>query len=171
MDFSRLNPRRALAGAIASGLLVVSLLFLPWYSLAVGAPENVARVKGPSYDPNSFICGVGDLKCTGFETFPVDRWLLILAALAPFILGYILVRGHRTSYPTGEMTMIAGFAAFVLILYNGVIDKPGTGIAEQGVSLDYGYFVALVASLGIGITGLTRSQQGERRVRKAPGTV
>ncbi len=120
---------------------------------------------------DSFICGVGDLKCTGFETFPIARWLLILAALAPVILAYILVRGHRTSYPTGEMTMVAGFAAFVLIIYNGIIDKPGSGIAEAGVSLDYGYFVALLAAFAIGVTGLSRSQEGQRRIRKAPGTV
>ena len=40
--------------------------------------------------------------------------------------------------------MIAGFAATVLIAYNGIIDKPGTGPAEIGVSLDYGYWVALL---------------------------
>ena len=46
--------------------------------------------------------------------------------------------------------MVAGFAAIVLIAYNGILDKPGSGIAEIGVILDYGYWVALVASLGIG---------------------
>ena len=167
MDFSRLNPRRVVVGAVASGLLIASLLFMPWYSLGHGTP----RV--PS-DPNyatSWVCGKGDFSCTGFETFPIARWLLILAALAPVILAYILVRGHRTSYPTGEMTMVAGFAAFVLILYNGIIDKPGTGNAEINQTLDYGYFVALLSALAIGLTGLSRSQEGERRVRKAPGTV
>jgi hypothetical protein len=168
MDFSRLNPRRVVAGGICSALLLISLFFMPWYSLSVAVSDNAARAKG---DPTAFICGTGDLKCTGFETFPIARWLLVLAALAPLILAYILVREHRTSYPTGEMTMVAGFAAFVLIAYNGIIDKPGSGIAEAGVSLDYGYWVALIASLGIGITGLSRSQEGQRKVRKAPGTV
>jgi hypothetical protein len=167
MDFSRLNPRRVVAGGICSALLVLSLLFMPWYSL----DHTVNRLPhNPNY-ASSWVCGTGDFKCTGFETFPIARWLLILAALAPLILAYILVRGHRTSYPTGEMTMVAGFAAFVLILYNGVIDKPGSGNAEIGLTLDYGYFVALFAALGIGITGLSRSQEGQRKVRKAPGTV
>ena len=167
MDFSRLNPRRVVAGAIASGLLLVSLFFMPWYSLSHGVPRI------PS-DPNyasSWVCGTGDFKCTGFETFPIARWLLVLAAISPAILAYIVVREHRTSYPTGEMTMVAGLSAFVLILYNGIIDKPGSGTAEIGVSLDYGYFVALLASLAIGLTGLSRSQEGQRKVRKAPGTV
>jgi hypothetical protein len=100
------------------------------------------------------------------------RWLLLLAAIAPLILAYIIVRGHKLSYPPGEMTMIAGFTATVLIAYNGIIDKPGTGPAEIGVSLDYGYWIALAASIAISIVGFTRSvESGPRKTRKAPGTV
>ena len=109
MDFSRLNQQRVLVGAIASALLIVAILFLPWYSLAPNDQRIVA-------DPDSWICGVGDFSCTGFDTFPILRWLLLLAAAAPLILGYIIVRGHKLSYPPGEMTMIAGFASVVLIL-------------------------------------------------------
>ena len=162
MDFSRLNPTRVVVGGLASLLLLASLLFMPWYTL----DHNPARTHG-----ENFICGSGNYSCTGFETFPIMRWALILAAIAPIILAYILVRGNRLSWPPGEMTMVAGFAATVLILYNGVIDKPGSGQAEIGVGLDYGYFVALVAAFIIGCTGFTRSQEGQRRVRKAPGTV
>ncbi len=165
MDFSRLNTNRVLFGAIASLLLIVAILFLPWYSLT----ENPQRVAS---DPDSWVCGVGEFSCTGFETFPILRWLLLLAAAAPLILAYIIVRGHKLSYPPGEMTMIAGFASLVLIGYNGILDKPGTGPGEIGVSLDYGYWVALVAALGIAIVGFTRSiESGGRKARKAPGTV
>jgi hypothetical protein len=165
MDFSRLNTNRVLFGAIASALLIVSILFLPWYSLELN-PQRV-----PS-DPDTWICGVGDLSCTGFETFPILRWLLLLAAAAPLILAYILVRGHRLSYPPGEMTMIAGFTAMALIAYNGIIDKPGQGPGEIGVSLDYGYWIALACSIAIAAVGFTRSiESGGRKARKAPGTV
>jgi hypothetical protein len=169
MDFSRLNRGRVAAGAIASILLIVAILFLPWYELGPN-PQRV--VGGPDYNPDANICGEGATSCTGFETFPILRWLLLLAAIAPLILGYILVRGHRLSYPPGEMTMIAGFAASVLIFYNGIIDKPGSGPAEIGVSLDYGYWVALVAAIAIAVVGFTRSvESGPRKTRKAPGTV
>ena len=168
VDFSRLNPRRTVVGGLASTLLVVSLLFMPWYSLS----HIVARdPHNSSYDPGAFICGTNDFHCTGFETFPIDRWLYILTALAPLILAYILVRRHRLGWSPGEMTMVAGFAAMILILYNGVIDKPGSGLAESGVGLDYGYWVALVSAIAIGATGFSRSQAGQRQVRKAPGTV
>jgi len=59
----------------------------------------------------------------------------------------------------------------VLIGYNGIIDKPGSGVVENFVSLDYGYWIALLASIAIAITGFLRSQAGQRRQRKAPGTV
>jgi hypothetical membrane protein len=167
LDFSRLNPTRVVIGGLASLLLLLSLLLMPWFSLS----HTAFRHPGSANFDSAWICGKNDYSCTGFETFPIMRWLLILAALAPPILAYILVRRHRLSWPPGELTMVAGFAAAVLIIYNGIIDKPGSGVAETGVSLDYGYWVALVAALAIAGTGFTRSQEGQRRVRKAPGTV
>jgi hypothetical protein len=169
MDFSRLNRGRVVVGAAASILLIVSILFLPWYSLDHN-PQRV--VGGPDFNPDAFICGQDDFSCTGFETFPILRWLLLLTAIAPLILGWILVRGHKLSYPPGEMTMLAGFIAFVLIAYNGIIDKPGSGPAEIGVSLDYGYWIALISAVVIAIVGYTRSvESAPRKTRKAPGTV
>jgi hypothetical protein len=167
VDFSRLNPRRVVVGGIASALLLASLLLMPWYTLS----HSAFRQPGNANFSSAWICGKGNYSCTGFETFPILRWLLILAAIAPVILAYILVRRHRLSWPPGEMTMVAGFTATVLIFYNGIIDKPGSGIAQAGVGLDYGYWVALIAAVVIGLTGFTRSQEGQRRMRKAPGTV
>ena len=101
------------------------------------------------------------------------RWLLIGAALAPAILGCIIVRGHALTWPPGEMTMVVGFIAFVLIFYNGIIDKPAPeeGL-EFGTSIEWGYWVALVAAAGIAATGFFRSAEERGPVqRKAPGTV
>ncbi len=163
MDLSRLDRNRTLFGGACSVLLILSILFFPWYTLDV-TPERVAQ--------NAWLCGTDDTSCTAFETFPTLRWLLLLAALAPAILGYILIRGHKLSYPPGELTMIAGFAALVLILYNGILDRPSPpdGI-EFGIGLSWGYWLAFLAALGIAITGFLRSQAGQTRQRKAPGTV
>ena len=168
MDLSRLNRTRVIVGGLASIALALSLLFLPWFSVET----NPQRQEGPDRNPDAFICGVGDFECTGFETFPILRWLLLLTAVAPLILAYILARGHKLSWAPGELTMVAGFAAAVLILYNGIIDKPGQGIAEAGIGLDIGYFVALLAAIAIAVTGFLRSlESGARQGRKAPGTV
>jgi hypothetical protein len=162
MDFSRLNVKRTIFGGAMSLLLVVSLFFLPWFSLT-DVPERDAA------PDRHYICGVGELQCTGWETFPVLRWLLLLTALAPPILAWILIRGHKLTWAPGEMTMVAGFAAAILITYNGIIDRPGETF---GVGLDYGYWLALLATLGIAATGFTRSlESGGGQRRKAPGTV
>ena len=164
MDFSRLDRNRVLLGGISGAVLLLSLLFFSWYSYDLAGIEKTG-------DPDDWICGVDQTSCTGFETFPIMRWLLILAALSPAILAWILVRGHKLSWAPGELTMVSGFAATMLILYNGIIDKPGTGPAEIGVGLDFGYWLALLAAIGISATGFLRSQAGQRRQRKAPGTV
>ena len=162
MDFSKLS-RAEVVGAIASLILVASLLFLNWYELA----PNDTRAMG-----EGFICGVGNFECTGFETFPILRWLLIAAAAAPLILAYIVVRGHKLSWPPGELTMVVGFTAFVLILYNGVIDTPGSQLEEIGVTEQIGYYIALLSALGIAGAGIARAMEAQKgSLRKTPGTV
>ena len=162
MDFSRLNRTRVLLGGLAAILLIVSILFLPWFSLS----DSPTRDENPEIN---YICGNGELSCTGWETFPILRWLLLATTLAPLILAYILVRGHKLSWAPGEMTMVVGFTAFILILYNGIIDRPSDTF---DVGLDIGYWVALLSALGIAITGFTRSvESAPRKTRKAPGTV
>jgi len=164
MELSALDRNRTIAGAVAALALVLSLFFLEWFSLT----DTPARA-----EQGAWICGVDDYSCTGWETFPILRWALLLAALAPAILGYILIRGHKLSYPPGEMTMVDGFAAFVLITYNGIMYKPepDEGITF-GISLGIGYWIALVAAVVIGMVGFLRSMaSGGRQQRKAPGTV
>ncbi|MDQ3728422.1 MAG: hypothetical protein M3355_02420 [Actinomycetota bacterium] len=163
MEISALDRNRTIAGAVASAGLILSLLFLPWFELV----EDNRAAQG------AWVCGTGDLSCTGWETFSILRYFLIAAALAPAILGYILIRGHKLSYPPGEMTMIAGFAAFVLIAYNGILFKPEPVEGQVfGTSLGVGYWIGLVATVVIGIVGFMRSMaSGGRQQRKAPGTV
>ena len=159
MDTSKLS-RSELVGVIA-GLILVGSLFLEWYSLETGGVERD--------EPDDWVCGVGDNSCTGFETFPILRWLLIAAAAAPLILSYIVVRGHKLSWPRGELTAIVGLTAFVLIAYNGFIDKPSPN--DIGVNLSYGYFLAILASLGIFISGGLRAvDSGGGAQRKPPAT-
>jgi len=162
MDFSRLDRNRTIVGGTASILLVVSLFLLPWYTVDV-TPQQTAQ--------DVWLCGTGDSSCTGFDTFPILRWLLLAGALSPLILAWIIVRGHKLSWAPGEMTMVVGFAMMVLIGYNGIIDKPGSGILEGFVGLDYGYWIAVLCTIAIAATGFLRSQAGQRRERKAPGTV
>jgi len=161
MDTSQLR-RWEIAGLVAS-LVLIGSLFLEWFSLDI-APD-VQRD-----EPDDWVCGVGEDSCTAWETFPVLRWLLLAAATAPFVLTYLVARGHRTSWPMGEMTAVVGLTALVLIAYNGLIDKPSPN--DLGVNLSYGYWIGLLAALVIHVTGGFRAvESGSAGRRKPPGEI
>jgi hypothetical protein len=159
VDTSKLS-RAELLGILA-GLILVGSLFLEWFSLDT---EGVQRDES-----DDWVCGVGDNSCTGFDTFPILRWLLIAAAASPLILSWIVIRGHELTWPRGELTAIVGLAAFVLIAYNGLIDKPSPN--DIGVNLSYGYLIAILAALGIFAAGGYRTvESGGGAQRKPPAT-
>jgi hypothetical protein len=147
---SRLQ-RNELVG-MAAGALLVLALFLAWYATS---PTN----------PNSTIDGERG-SFSGWEVHPILRWLLLLAASAPFILAWIIHRGHGLSWARGEVTMVSSLAALGLILYNGLIDRPGT----LGVSLKVGWFLAVAATIAMTAASARRASEHERP-RKPPGTV
>lgn len=144
LDFSRLTPGE-LAGCGAALVLVLSL-FLPWF--------------GTSGNENSIIesAGIGpDDTANAFEVFGILDWLLVAAASAPFILSWIIARGHKLTWKPGEVTMIVGITGFVLILCNGIIlGKPDPGIE---ISLKIGYLVGLLSCLGLAAAGFLRQSR------------
>ena len=54
------------------------------------------------------------------------------------------------------------------MLYNGVIDRPGE--PSGAISVKYGWFLALLASLVMTVASAMRSSEHER-ARKPPGTI
>jgi peptidoglycan/LPS O-acetylase OafA/YrhL len=152
-----------LIGFAGSGILLLSL-FLPWFktdceSLDPNLPEGC--------NEESVYAGrVGDFNA--WDTFSILDWLLLAACVAPFILAYIIARGHELSWRPGEVTMIVGMTAFALILLNGVIlGKPGDAV-EMGFK--YGYLVALLGAFLI-MAGGTLRQAQTARARKPPGVM
>jgi hypothetical protein len=161
VDTSRLD-RSEIVGMVAAVVLVISL-FLEWFSLTTD-PSVVQR----GGDPGNWACGVGESSCSAWDTFPILRWLLLGAAAAPFILAWIVIRGHALSWPRGELTAIVGLTAFVLIAYNGIVDKPNDGLE---IDLAFGYWLALLASIGISLSGGFRAvESGGGARRKPPAT-
>ena len=160
MHFGNLQ-RTELVGILSSILLVVSL-FVPWFDLAQ-TPERVNQ--------EAWICGANEYSCDAWSTFPIGRWLFLAAAAAPVILAYFIVREEKGKYPTGEFTMTVGFIVIVLVVFNGIIQKPGESIDEIGISLDTGYWMALAAGILMSIAGAFRSvEQGGGAGRRPPGT-
>jgi hypothetical protein len=154
LDFSRLSPGEFLG--MAAALVLFASLFLPWFTTS---EEN----------PNSTLAGAsGGDSATAWAVFGILDWLLVAACAAPFILSWIVARGHTLTWKPGEVTMIVGITAFVLILCNGIIlGRPGDAV---DIGLGIGYFVALVASAGMLVAGYLR-QAFYTTARKPPGVI
>lgn len=152
LDFS-LWLRGEYYGFAGAAVLFLAL-FLPWY--------------GTSTNPNAEINGARGT-FSAFATFGLLDILLVGACSAPFILAWIVARGHALTWRPGEVTMIVGMTAFVLIVLNGIIlGKPGGPDSE--IQLKIGWFIGLLGSAGICAAGVLR-QAEQARDRKPPGVL
>jgi hypothetical protein len=139
--------------AVAGGLLLALAVFLPWY--------------GTSDNPNALIEGErGDL--SAWQVHPLLRWLMLLAALAPLILAWIVLREHELSWPRGELTAVVAMAALGLVLYAGVVSRPGEPRSQ--ISLQLGWFLAVLGIVLMMVGGAKRAAEVER-ARKPPGVL
>src|ERR1700712_426480 len=152
MNFSRLGRGELIA--VAGGLLLALSLFLPWYETN---PDN----------RNAVIDGMRG-SVSGWTAFPILHWALLAAAAAPMILAWVIARDHQLSWPRGEMTAVVGMIALVLVLYVGVVARPGDPRSE--ISLRLGWYLAVVGSLLTVLGGATRAS-GTERPRKPPGVL
>jgi hypothetical protein len=145
--------RAELIAAVGGVLLAVGV-FLPWY-------------RTDADNPNAMIDGAtGSL--SGWEVHPVLRWLLLAAATAPFILAWIVIREHELSWPRGELTAVVGIAAFGLVAYTGLLDRPGT--PSGAISLALGFWLAFAGSVLMTVGGALAAGETER-ARKPPGVL
>jgi hypothetical protein len=149
-----------LAGCAAAIFFVITL-FLPWYGTSSSNPNSkLGLVDGTNASGGDVV--------SAWQVFPILRWFLLAAAIAPFILAWIVMRGHKLDWRPGEITMVVGIAAFVLVLANGVIlGRPGNTVE---ISLQWGYPLALLACVGMAVAGFRR-QAMSIKGRKPPGTL
>ena len=155
LDFSRVSPGELMG--MGAALVLLASLWRPWFTTS-------------SDNPNSQLPGgvKGGDSANAWQVFSTLDWLLVAACLAPFILTWIVARGHKLTWKPGEVTMIVGIVAFVLILCNGIIlGRPGDSV---DIGLGIGYFVGLLASLGMLAAGYLR-QAVYTTARKPPGVI
>lgn len=155
LDFSKVSPGEFMG--MGAALLLLASLWLPWFTTS-------------SDNPNSKLPGgvSGGDSASAWQVFSTLDWLLVSACAAPFILTWIIARGHPLTWKPGEVTMIVGIVAFMLILCNGIIlGRPGDSV---DIGLGFGYFVALLASLGLLAAGYLRQAVYET-ARKPPGVI
>src|SRR3954449_135219 len=141
---------------MAGGALLALAVFLPWYETG---------------NENSSIGGmtrVANQDFSAWQVLPVFRFLLLLAAIAPFILAWIIVREHALSWPRGELTAVVGLAALTLILVKGFLFTPGEPSGQ--ISLTWGYFIALIGAILILAGAFVRTTE-IGAARKPPGVM
>ena len=90
------------------------------------------------------------------------------AYLQALILAWVILRDHELSWPRGEMTAVVGMIAVVLVLYVGLVDRPGTPSSQ--ISLEFGWIVALLGCAAVTVGGALRAS-GTERPRKPPGVL
>ena len=140
--------------AMAGGALLAVSVFVSWYATNAGnRAANIDGTKGA---------------VSAWDVHPILRWLLLAAAVAPFILTYIIARGHQLSWARGEMTAVVAIAAAGLVFYNGIIARPGEPSSQ--ISLKIGWYAALLGAILMLIGSALRSSEHERR-RKPPGVI
>lgn len=140
--------------AMLGGLLLGAGLFADWYSVV----SPLARLAQTT--------GLGSY--SGWEAHPLLRWALLVMAIAPFILAYIVLRDHQLTWARGELTAVLSIVAFGMLLYVGVIDRPGEPAGQ--IELAWGWYVALLGSILMLAGSALRTGETARR-RKPPGTI
>ena len=146
--------------AMLGGLILGLSLFLPSYGADAKNPHATFETgKGG-------VCG--DHTCSYFQVHTISRWLLLLAALAPFILAWIIVREHELSWPRGQVTSVTAIAAIGFIGYFGLVDRPGE--PSGAISLKIG-FLGMLIGAGLMLVGSVMRQQETEVKRKPPGTL
>ena len=153
LDLRALNRGEIIA--VIGGLLLGLSLVLAWYSLNNG----FARLNS-CHGPHGH--------CSGWHSLTILRFAFLWAALSPAILAWVIARGHALAWPRGELTAVVAVIALILVIFRGLIDKPGSPNEEIGI--DYGWFVALVGGLLILAGSVWRSQESAPR-RKPPGVL
>jgi hypothetical protein len=140
--------------AMIGGLLLAGGVFAPWYDVV----SRLGSIAG--------YAGLGSH--SAWEAHAILRWVLLVVSIAPFVLAYIIVRDHQLSWARGEMTAVLAIIAVGLVLYVGVIDRPGEPPGQ--IELAWGWWVALAGSVLMLVGAARRTEETERR-RKPPGTI
>ena len=79
-----------------------------------------------------------------------------------------MARDQQLTWARGELTAVLSIAAVGMLLYVGVIDRPGEPSGE--IELRWGWYVALLGAILMLAGSALRTGETERR-RKPPGTI
>ena len=151
MDLRQLDRGELIA--VIGGVILGVSVFLAWFKLG-----NKFTMLGSCRGPNT--------TCSAWRSMMIIRYLLLVTAVAPLVLAWIIIRGHALSWPRGEMTAIIAIAALTFSVFRGLIDRPGTPAGE--ISITYGWWIGLAGGLLILVGSVFRAKESAT-TRKPPG--
>jgi hypothetical protein len=139
----------ALIAAVAAGVLILSM-FLDWYRLDLPDTLGGREIDVPTF--NAF---------EGLERADVA---LVVAAVLALVFAAVLLAGVLASSPAPGLALLgAGLFALLVTIYRGT-SRPGRLLFgdEVGTTLQFGWFVGLVAAGVIALGGLLAYLAGPR---------
>jgi hypothetical protein len=149
LDLSLLGlPELALC--VAGPVLLVTLLFVPWFSTT-----GYATIHGHQ----------GNV--TGWQTYTLLRYFLLWCGVGAFILPWMVARRHDVGWRRGDMTAIHGVAGVVLLVLNGFGTRPGH--PASGVHIEIGYVIAILTMAVFAYAGARSGDRHAPIARKPPG--
>ena len=151
-----LDPSRLRRGewmVVASAvLLLVLMLFVPWYGLGSAlAPTPAALGRSTSY--------------TGWNALTHLRWLMLLTIIAALALGFLQASRRAPALPASMSVIVTvlGLLTVLALIYRVVISVPGTDLHREA-----GAFLGLASALGILYGGCASMRQEGIAERDGP---
>jgi hypothetical protein len=146
---TRSRKRPGILGAAAALVLLVSM-FLDWYRLDL--PE---RIGGRQIDVPTF---------TAFEGLERSDVALVVAAVVALVVAGMLLAKVLSDSPAPALALLAtGLFAIAVLVYRGS-SRPGRLVFGQEVdtTLQFGWYLALVAAAAVALAGLLAYLAGPR---------
>lgn len=144
MDFSKLRTGELIAGI--SGVLLLIIMFLPWYGVG-GSIGEFASAAGVDTDASAW------------QAFDFVDLLLFVTALAAIGAAALGATGRSVALPVAASVVVTvlGVVVVLLVLYR-IVNQPGP---NELVDLKFGVFLGFLVCLGIAAGGfLSMADEG-----------
>lgn len=153
MDASRL--RRGELIAAVSGVALLVVMFLPWFSITVdgvldlgaGAARQAAEVLA-AQDPDYATSGVTGVGFSAWQVLSLMDLFFLVAALVAIGLAVVTIASETVSVPVaaGTLTAALGGISVLLVLIRIIVPPVPYGIGPW-------IFLGLIAAAGIAVGG------------------
>ncbi len=146
MDADRLRTGELIAGI--SGVILLVVMFLPWFGLDFGVPEEIEDLGLgiPAVDES--------VNISAWEAFDFIDLVLLVTAVVAIGTAVMTATASTVALPVAASAITAGLGIIstLLVLYR-ILDTPG------GTDRKFGVFVGLIAAAGVAYGGWRLMQE------------